>query len=66
MTKRGNGEGNISRHPARDLWMARWTEVVNGEVKRRTLYAVLAYSGLRISEALSLRCRTGTRPRRCT
>ena len=39
MTKRGNGEGNISRHPKRDLWMARWTEVMNGEVKRRTLYA---------------------------
>ena len=39
MTKRGNGEGDISRHPARVLWKARWTEVVNVEVKRRTLYA---------------------------
>ncbi len=39
MTKRrGNGEGSISRHPKRDLWMARYTvETPNGP-KRKTAY----------------------------
>jgi integrase len=39
MSKRGNGEGTISRHATRGLWMARWTEEVGGRKVRRTLYA---------------------------
>ena len=36
--KRGNGEGSISRHPKRDLWMARYTVETPAGTKRRTLY----------------------------
>jgi integrase len=36
--KRGNGEGSISRHPKRDLWMARYTVETPAGVKRRTVY----------------------------
>lgn len=39
MTKRrGNGEGSISRHPKRDLWMARYTVETPAGTKRRTVY----------------------------
>ena len=39
MTKRrGNGEGSISRHPKRDLWMARYTVETPGGTKRRAVY----------------------------
>ena len=36
--KRGNREGSISRHPKRDLWMARYTVETPAGTKRRTLY----------------------------
>jgi hypothetical protein len=36
--KRGNGEGSISRHPKRDLWMARYTVETPAGTKRRTVY----------------------------
>ena len=36
--KRGNGEGSISRHPKRDLWMARYTVETPNGTKRRTVY----------------------------
>lgn len=36
--RRGNGEGSISRHPKRDLWMARYTVETPGGTKRRTVY----------------------------
>ena len=36
--RRGNGEGSISRHPKRNLWMARYTvETPNGP-RRKTVY----------------------------
>ncbi len=39
MTKRrGNGEGSISRHPKRNLWMARYTVETPAGTKRRTVY----------------------------
>lgn len=39
MTKRrGNGEGSISRHPKRDLWMARYTVETPTGPKRKTAY----------------------------
>jgi integrase len=36
--RRGNGEGSISRHPKRDLWMARYTVETPAGTKRRTVY----------------------------
>ena len=36
--KRVNGEGSISRHPKRDLWMARYTVETPAGTKRRTVY----------------------------
>jgi len=40
MSRRGNGEGNIIKHPARELYMARYTvELPDGTKKRRAVYA---------------------------
>ncbi|MGH3085720.1 MAG: site-specific integrase [Rubrobacteraceae bacterium] len=36
--RRGNGEGSISRHPKRDLWMARYTAETAAGTKRRIVY----------------------------
>lgn len=36
--RRGNGEGSISRHPKRDLWMARYTVETPTGLKRKTVY----------------------------
>jgi integrase len=36
--KRGNGEGSITRHPKRELWMARYTVETPGGTKRRAVY----------------------------
>ena len=37
--KKGNGEGSITKHPKRDLYMARYTVDTATGPKRRTLYA---------------------------
>ena len=50
MTKRGNGEGSITKHATRDLWMVRWSEEVSGETARPTQYAKTKEEAVAICE----------------
>ena len=59
MTKRGNGEGSIAKHATRDLWMARWTEEVQGRTVRRTIYAKTKEEAVAKLRAATLRVEAG-------
>jgi integrase len=59
MTKRGNGEGSIAKHATRDLWMARWTEEVQGRTVRRTIYAKSKEEAVAKLRAATIRVEAG-------
>ena len=59
MTKRGNGEGSITKHATRDLWMVRWSEEVRGEPARPTQYAKTKEEAVAILRAATNRVESG-------
>jgi hypothetical protein len=46
--RRGNGEGSITRHPKRELWMGRYTVETPAGMKRRTVYGKTRAECLRL------------------